>query len=89
MWIRSYLQDRCLQVITKSSRSDPLSINLGVPQGSVLGPLLICLYLNDVKSHLPENVFDLLYADDLQVYLQDMLTAIETLSLIAHKISEC
>ena len=92
MWIRSYLQDRCLQVISKLSRSDPLNINLGVPQGSVLGPFLFCLCINDIKSYLPDNISHLLYADDPQVILQVspeyMLTAIETLSLVAHKICE-
>ena len=92
MWIKSYHQDRCLQVISKSSRSDPLIINLGVPQESMLGPLLFPLCVNDVKSYLPDNIFHLRYANDLQVFLQvspeDMLTAIETLSLIVHRISD-
>ena len=72
-------------------RSDPHSVNLGVPQGSVLGPLLFCLYINDIKSHLPTTVQHLLYADDLQVYCQvppeKMLDTLNTLTITASNIS--
>ena len=91
LWIKSYLQDRELQVTTKSSSSDLLVVNLGVPQGSVLGPLLFCLYINDVKQYLDEDIYHLLYADDLQIYVQappeNINEAIVKLSLAAHKIS--
>ena len=43
LWIKSYLEGRQLQVTSKTSRYVSLNINLGVPQGSILGPLLFCL----------------------------------------------
>ena len=91
IWIKSYIEDRKLQVISKRSSSEPLITNLGVPQCSVLGPLLFCLYINDIKSHLPNGVLHLLYADDLQIYIQlppeNMSDGIDLLSLAARKIS--
>ena len=92
LWIKSYLKDRQLQVISKTSSSDTLITNLGVLQGSVLGPLLFCIYINDLGLHLPQGVLHLLYADDLQVYIQvppeDALLAVDTLTHIASKVSD-
>ena len=91
IWIKSYLQGTQLQVASKTSSSDLLTNNLWIPQGSVLGPLLFCLYINDLKSHLPDRVFYLLYADDLQVYVQvppeKVSSDIEVFSQIAEKFS--
>lgn len=70
MWLRSYLKGRQLRVTSGASLSNSRDVNLGVPQGSVLGPLLFCLYMNDISKHLGPGVFHLLYADDLQVYIQ-------------------
>ena len=69
-WFWSYLCGRSLCVASKTSSSAYCDINIGVPQGSVLGPLLFCVYMNDLKHHLHENTLRLLYADDLQIYIQ-------------------
>ena len=70
-WIHSYLSGRQQRVFVKSNTSQWIGTNLGVPQGSVLGPLLFCLYIIDVQSLFVANsIGHLLYADDLQMYVQ-------------------
>lgn len=62
-WFRSFLQDRTHCVKIDDIKSDYKTVNIGVPQGSILGPLLFLLYINDFPTN--DNQYNIvLYADD-------------------------
>lgn len=64
----SYLSGRFQYVHTNTSTSKCLSVKRGVPQGSIIGPLLFTLYANDLPKQL--NQFKVrMYADDVQLYI--------------------
>ena len=66
-WFRSYLKDRTQRVYVGGQLSDSLSITYGVPQGSVLGPLLFLLYINDIPQASKIIGFHL-FADDTSLF---------------------
>ena len=61
-WFRSYLCDRIFLVETESKLSDFGKISCGLPQGSILGPFLFFIYVNNKLKAVKSNL--LLYADD-------------------------
>ena len=65
-WIRSYLSGRVQQTTANGIVSDSKEINCGVPQGSVLGPLLFVIYINSIVDSIKNGKY-YLYADDLAV----------------------
>ena len=66
-WFRNYLTDRKQQVSLGKELSDPCLITSGVPQGSILGPLLFVLFVNDLPIVL-ERCQIPMYADDTVMY---------------------
>ena len=86
-WFKSYLTNRHQQVSVSGTLSKPLPISAGVPQGSVLGPLMFLLYINDLPLHIP-NTNTAMFADDTTLHtfgknltdisnnLQDSLSAV-------------
>ena len=62
-WFKSYLTDRKQYTVYNSHTSDLYPISCGVPQGSILGPLLFLIYINDIIKCAPFFNF-LLFADD-------------------------
>jgi hypothetical protein len=61
-WIKSYLTNRKQRVVIDGNTSDWKDAEAGVPQGSVLGPLLFLVYINDITDNIQSTCF--LYAND-------------------------
>ncbi len=69
-YLRSYLENRQYCVQIGKSFSDKKTLNRGVPQGSVLGPVLFCIYTIELSYLLKKhNVGFKLFADDTQFYM--------------------
>ena len=64
-WIISFLQNRKQRVVVDAIVTDYVNINRGVPQGTVLGPILFSIMVNDIKAILPNQNLLVKYADDL------------------------
>ena len=82
-WVKSYLNEREQMVSCHNTLSGKKStIELDVPQGSVLGPVLFLIYVNDINRHVHLGAFNL-YADDTLVYCNG-----STMSEMKHNIQQ-
>ena len=81
-WFHSYFCGRKQYVFFNGVSSDVLEISCGVPQGSVLGPLLFLLYINDLPN-ISEKLSFFLFADDTNLYYEsdDLLELEKTMNL--------
>ena len=80
-WFQSYLTDRRQRVTVLGVTSKPLPVCSGVPQGSILGPALFLLYVNDLLE-APTSSRAAMFADDTKIFSaiksQDDVTALQT-----------
>ena len=65
-WIEGFLSNRKQRVNIEGSKSNWSSVVSGVPQGSVFGPVLFCLYINDLPSNVLSDIY--LFADDTKMF---------------------
>ena len=88
-WFKSYLVNRCQFVEYNGVKSDEKVITCGVPQGSILGPLLFLIYINDL-SQVSDKIFSLLFADDSNMFTsgKQVDTLIETMNSELEKVIE-
>jgi exonuclease III len=66
LWIKSFLAERSQTVVVNGTHSSPIAVTSGVPQGSVLGPVLFLLYINDIADSINSPMR--LFADDSILY---------------------
>ena len=66
-WFHSYLSSHCQRTFVGQASSVSRKVSVGVPQGSILGPLLFAIYINDLPAQL-RNITVTLFADDTALY---------------------
>ena len=83
-WFKSYLYNRQQLVSFQQETSEHLDIKNGVPQGSVLGPILFLLFINDISNFTLEGCVLNMFADDVIIY-----ASADNVELLKHKLETC
>ena len=80
-WFSDYIDDRCQRVILPGASSEWTPIKAGIPQGSILGPLLSLIYINDIFWDIDSTIK--LFADDTSLYIiaDEPVHAAQTLNI--------
>ena len=82
-FISSFLTNIAHHVVVNGSTSNVESVLSGVPQGTVLGPLLFLIYINDIEQHLTTKIR--LFADDSAIWVT-FLTSVQLLKIASHPV---
>jgi len=78
MWFKSYLQNRSQFVAYNGHNSVELTITCGVPKGSILGPLLFLIYINNI-ANISDIIQLISFADDTNLFSfhRDLITLVQ------------
>ena len=71
LWLQAWLTNRTQRVVVEGVASENLSVLSGVPQGTVLGPLMFLLYINDISTNIGSSIR--LFADDCVIHVYQII----------------